>query len=469
MGRSKVLKASFWYTFSNFLLKGIGFFTTPIFARVLTKAEYGAYSNFVTWYSIFSIVATISLYASLSRARFEYSEELDSYIASNLLLGTIWTVVLSIIVITNIEYILQFTSMDKRLVFVTCMSVAVSPAYDMFLCVERFQYKYRMVTFLTVLIAVSSTVLSLVLLFIMKDHLFARVIGSYLPAFIVSLILYIYFFLKCKHIEFGYCKYALVIAGPYVFHLLSGVILSSFDKTMITKMVGPEENAMYSMGLTVSTIISTLWVSLDRAFSPWLGENLNAKRFSTIKKYANIYVIGFAYVVFGVILVSPELILILGGNAYFESVYTIPPLLIGNFYMLIYSLYVNVEQYEKKTIGMAIATFLAASTNVVLNYFAIPSFGYVAAAYTTLFCNLLLVVFHYYLVKRMKLGIIYSDKFLIGFAVVTMLCSPVLVWIISHTVFRRVFVMVYLVSILLIVYRHYEIIRHFISNRMNRE
>ena len=43
------LKAGFWYVISNFLVKGIAFITTPIFARMMSAENYGEFSNFASW------------------------------------------------------------------------------------------------------------------------------------------------------------------------------------------------------------------------------------------------------------------------------------------------------------------------------------------------------------------------------------------------------------------------------------
>ena len=40
----KALKSGVWYTASNFLDKSIGFITTPIFTRLLTKSRVLAYT-----------------------------------------------------------------------------------------------------------------------------------------------------------------------------------------------------------------------------------------------------------------------------------------------------------------------------------------------------------------------------------------------------------------------------------------
>ena len=77
---NKILKSSIWYTLSNFILKGVSFITVPIFARLLTKEEFGLFSNFNSWLSIFIILGTLSLSSSLISARFDYKYDLNSYI-----------------------------------------------------------------------------------------------------------------------------------------------------------------------------------------------------------------------------------------------------------------------------------------------------------------------------------------------------------------------------------------------------
>ena len=53
-----VLKAGIWYTVSNFVFRGMAFITTPVFTRLLTKGEYGDFSNFASWMSILVIITS---------------------------------------------------------------------------------------------------------------------------------------------------------------------------------------------------------------------------------------------------------------------------------------------------------------------------------------------------------------------------------------------------------------------------
>ena len=77
------------------------------------------------------------------------------------------------------------------------------------------------------------------------------------------------------------------------------------------------------------------------------------------------------------------------------------PVAMGCVCQFMYTLYVNIEQYKKKTVGMAIASVTAALINYALNALFIPKYGYIAAAYTTLFGYLVLFIIHMLIVKSL--------------------------------------------------------------------
>ena len=91
MHERKAIKSGIWFTASNFLIKGIGFITTPIFTRLLTKAEFGEFNNFTTWVNILLILTSLNLESSLIRARFDFEDDLDEYIFSMQVLSLLST------------------------------------------------------------------------------------------------------------------------------------------------------------------------------------------------------------------------------------------------------------------------------------------------------------------------------------------------------------------------------------------
>lgn len=394
-------------------MKGLGFITIPIFSRLMSKAEFGYYNNFTAWLSLLTIVVTLSLTASLARGRFDYEKDIYSFILSNLLLGSATTVLFGVLFWCAKDFASSILSLDWIYIVIMFLSMVFMPAYNMFQQVQRFRYKYKLVVALTVGSGVVSVILSLILMYTMEDRLMARVLGAQLPTVILAFALYVYFVLKGKKVSKDHMKYSLAICLPYMIHLLAGSLLNSSDRVMITNSCGAESTALYGMAYNIAMIVGVLWDSLNSAFSPWLGEKLNEKNYEAIKKYTYGYVLFFAFCLLGVVLIAPEVLLILGGTGYVEAKYVIPPVMYGYLMLFVYSMYVNIEQFEKKTSGMAVATAVAAMINIGLNYILLPRYGYIAAAYTTVIGYLFLFIFHYFLVRKMGFAHVYDTKFIL--------------------------------------------------------
>ena len=84
----KTITSGIWYTICSFISSSIGFLTTPIFARLLTTAEYGEFSNIQTWMMLLIYISSLNLEATLLRASFEKKDDIDAYVFSMLALAT---------------------------------------------------------------------------------------------------------------------------------------------------------------------------------------------------------------------------------------------------------------------------------------------------------------------------------------------------------------------------------------------
>lgn len=457
-GKNVVVKSSFWYTISNFFLKGIGFITIPIFARLLSKEEFGYYNNFTAWLSVITIIGTLSLTTALIRGRFDFKKDLSSFISSILVLGSIWTLILYGLFFLNHDMVQSIFKLDFRYVTIMFLCVLFLPAYQSFQSVQRFEYKYKSVVAITIGVSVGSVVLSLVLMQTMENTLTARIIGAQVPTLLVSMFLYAYCIKKSRRIKLQYWKFSLLFAIPYVIHMLSNTVLNSIDRVMITSFCGAQETALYSMAYNIALIVSVLWDSMNTAYSPWLGDKLNEKNYDAIKKYSYGYISVFAIVLIGVMLFAPEGLYILGGREYVEAQYVIPPVMLGYLFVFLYSMYVNVEQYENRTGGMAIATGVAALINLVLNYVFIPHFGYIAAAYTTLVGYIFLFIFHFTIVRRMGLSKIYNFKFIVLVILIEGIFTLFITISYQFNFLRYALILIYLLVVGIVAYRNKKLL-----------
>ena len=294
----------------------------------------------------------------------------------------------------------------------------------MFQIRKQINYEYKSVILVSLLNAFLSTGIAILLVLLMPNKLMGRIYGYFIPSIALSTIIYVQILIKGKSTSRKYWKYALVISFPLIWHLLAGYLLSSADRIMITKMISPDANALYSVAYSVSSIVSILWMSLNNAWSPWAYDKMDKKDYSALKNTSKPYTIMFITIVMMIMLFTPELLLIMGGKTYLEAKYVMPPVMVGYIFQFVYSLYVNIEFYHKKQRNIALGTIIAAILNIALNAVFIPKYGYIAAAYTTLIGYISLFLIHFMFVKRLKCTSWYDTKFfliVLSFAIISIL------------------------------------------------
>ena len=117
----------------------------------------------------------------------------------------------------------------------------------------------------------------------------------------------------------------------------------------------------------------------------------------------------------------PEFITIVATEEYREGVYVVPPVVLSNYFIFLYSLFCNIEFAYDDSKSVMKATLFASILNIVLNLWFIPIFGYIAAGYTTLVSYIVLSIVHYYMYKKIcitnSIGNIYSVRTILGVSI----------------------------------------------------
>lgn len=462
---NKALASGVWFTVSNFIMKTIGFLTTPIFTRLMTKTEYGDFNNFQTWLMILMYITSLNLEGSLIRASQEFKDDIDRYSFSMVALSALSTSAWWII--ANVFYNPISSLLDVNRLYLNAMFVYLLfyPAVNIFQFTERFKFKYKWTVISTMCISIGASLLSVVFVVLLDDKLFGRTIGYVIPSIIVGTIVVLFYIKRAKNIYIKYWKYALPITLPFIPHLLSMYLLTNMDKVMIKKICSSEDLAMYSLAYIVGTLITILGYSINNAYSPWLAEKLNAKEYIAIKKLSLPYVAIVSYLAVGAVLITPELLLIMGGNSYAEAKYVMPPVAAGCILQFVYCMYVNIEQYEKKTVPMAFASLIAALTNFALNYLFIPKYGYIAAAYTTYVGYLVLLLLHMFIVKKLKMAFVYKNIPILIVAVITSLIVISVTFLFNHNIVRYAIIVVYAIVTLALLYKNRKGIISFVRRK----
>ena len=418
-GSSKVLKAGIGYTIGNYLIKGLGFFTIPIFARLMTTEDYGIYNTYAAYDGIFFVIIGLALHSSFKNAKYKYKNDLEKYISSCVGLSIVnlglW------LIIGNIFYFaysgtIEFSRFIINILILNSYANAIILYFNVYVGLD---YHYKLFLKIAAVNAISSVILSIILILNLGDGYLGRIWGTAVPAITISIYIICFFFRKAKpQFNKEYWKYALNYSLPIIPHGLSQVVLSQFDRIMITNMVGKVESGVYSFGYNIYTLINVTATALDNVWGPWFYEQMNAKNYIDIRKKSSMYALGMLAFSTIIVFVAPEMVVFLGGSKYSNATYIVIPIVIGGFFSFLYTLPVQVEYFYEKTKFIATGTICAALLNIILNFIFIKHYGYVAAAYTTLITYFLYFVFHYILANIIHKCSIYNTKHMIIISIV---------------------------------------------------
>lgn len=396
-------KAGTCYFIGNIFNKGIAFLTVPIFTRILSTSDYGIVTTYNSWIGILSMILGFALHMSVRMAAVDYKEKLDGFMSSIILFTTLTSLVITGFTVGVIKL---FNLDGNILLVVICMLQAYAAAtiedYSTYLMM-KYQYKSR--TALMILPNLLSVILSIVVIkFVLESNLYiGRIVPTALITFAFGVGIALVVFRKGKiRIEKEYIKYAMAISAPLILHGIALNILSQSDRIMITSLADSSQTGIYSLIYNFSMIATVITTTLEGVWVPWFINKLKDERRDRINTIAKDYIHLMTYAMVALTLVAPEIVKIIANKSYWEGISIIPPVILANYIIFAYSLYVNIEHFHKKTPYITLNTIIAAVSNIILNFIFIPKYGYVAAAYTTLVSYLISFILHARYAKKLE-------------------------------------------------------------------
>ena len=392
---SKVLA---WDMLANFFLKGMSFITVPIFTRLMQPSDYGQIATFSSWTAILSIFIGLGTEGAIPLAKIEFDEKEFNRFNSSVLflsfLSFVFFFTISIIVKSFLSNFLGFSAFFIPLmVIVSFASYCIS--YNSSRLVQL--KKTNINSLISVCTAVLSTLVAIIVLKNTSD------IDKYIPkicidsffTFVVGLTCFIYIWIKGRVcINTKYWKFCLTITIPLIFHSLAGIIFNQSDRIMLKAITSETDVGLYSLAYNMGLIISIIWISCNRVWSPYYFEYKKNEDNQSIKEKSNNYMIFFTIMTLGFICLAPEVFNLLAPENYMGSITIIPIIAMAYYFNFIYSFPANYEFYYKKTKVIAVGTVMTAIVNIILNLLLIPSFASFGAALATLFSYMVLFLFH---------------------------------------------------------------------------
>lgn len=406
-GLSVQMRAAIWFIICNVILKGISFFTTPLFTRILPASEYGLFSVITSYMEILLYFSTWELALGIyQKGLFKYKGDEPLLTYSVLVFDNILTLIVFVLVVIFWEPFHAVTGFTVPVTTVTFLYLLVLPAYSCWMVRKRTLYDYKAFVAATIFFTALNIFIPLGACRFIQGTAEVRYISGYIPLTIA----YAYFYARSiqwkklvgnLHKVKEYFLFFLRNQPPLAVHALSYMILGQIDRVMIGRYVDNASAGIYSIGYSVASIASLVQSAVATVLVPWTFSNLQNKAYESMrgKIMVSLFFQVGIYLLF--ILVAPEVILLLFTEEYHEAIWCIPPVAVGIFFLFVQSLFVNVETFLEQTVYVAYVSIVCAGINILLNYVGIQLFGYIACAYSTLICYIFFALGHGVITKKL--------------------------------------------------------------------
>jgi O-antigen/teichoic acid export membrane protein len=159
---------------------------------------------------------------------------------------------------------------------------------------------------------------------------------------------------------------------------------------MINSILGAKSAAFYSIGYNIGMLLLLVIGAVFLSIGPDFYKYMDDKRYDKIDKLVErmfCFILLFAFVL---ILFGENVLYLLADPKFYPGAIVIPPVVSGYIFYAIYYYYGTYIFYHKRTLYFTVCTLIAGTINIILNLIFIPMYGYLAAAYTTLFSYLVL-------------------------------------------------------------------------------
>lgn len=426
---SPAARAGIWFTVCNYLLRGISLITIPLLTRVLSTDEYGVLSEITAMEEIILMLSNwdISVGAYL-KGLFKYADDEDCFTTTSQLFANCTTI------ITYLVLLLVSCFLNNRFEFsgflFTCMFLnhLSYSGYRLWLSRQQRRYTYRKATISVFFYGLLVSVLPIIAV-LLYDKTAQMKFGT---AMVVSFLFCIPFWRSNYKVNiFGDDKekakrqiaFIVRYQAPFLVSSLSLVLLTQFDRIIISQLVGHAQTAFYGVACNVAAVMSILYNSIGQALTPWKYDKLSSMDYKEIRKIdaTILAIVGCLAVLF--VCVLPEVFAILLPDSYSEAISCIPILVIGGYYNFFSSFFVSVETFCEKTKYTAFGMIACSGINILLNFILIKPFGYSVCAYTTAISYLVYVLINnYFSVRVMKdqriEGKLYDYKMLYSICIV---------------------------------------------------
>ena len=477
----KLAGQTIWYGLSSIAARFIGYLLTPYLTLTLTETAYGENSIVYAFIPFLNVIVTHGMETAYFRFGSKENEQ-KIYHTSSFSMILVSSIVIATMIFfgDNITNLLQINLHPQ---YITLMAWVVGldalttiPFSRLRLEEKPKRYAFIKVGGIIINILATYTLISILPAYA-KAHSGSFIANWYVEGYEVGYILianiiqnvFVMLLLQKEirslrfSIDFKLWRDMMIYALPLILVGFGGMINETLDRIMLGWWApggSPDANkalvgiysACYKLAILITISIQAFRMGAEPFFFKQAQSDNAQKTYARVMKF---FVITLCIMFLGVVLYLDIWKEFIRKPSMYVGLKVVPILLIANMFL---GVYYNLSIWYKlsnKTMAGAWITLLGAAITIIINYFFIPYFGYMASAWATFFCYGTMMVVSYKWGQKVY-RIPYATKKLIAYFVIALIIYGfhfLLLLVSNNKAFNYLFASILLVGFILFVSR----------------
>ncbi len=390
--KSKKIKYNFsWLVFDKFARASLNFLLFIFLARYLGPKEFGILNYLLALIFLFTSLSSLGINPVLTNILIKNKLKNKNSIISNSYLLRFCSSLLGYLIF--ILFIIFLHGKNIYLNYSTIIGLSIIiKSYEVL-------FSYFESKSLSKYIVISQTfsliiVFILIIFFLNLDFDVKYIYYCFLiDSLIIFCLINFFFFIREKNFSFNInlrIIYKIIYKSfPVLLSIISIVVYMRIDQVMINLLLSENDVGIYSVSVRIVEMFHFIPKIIMVSYLPILL--ISSKYNSELIKINSVLFKLSLLVIFLIFVFSKYITSILFGEIYVESVLT--TILLSFSLCFVFIGVANEHWYISKNLQKyyALNVFVGAVTNIILNYFFIPSFGISGAAYSTILTYLLII------------------------------------------------------------------------------
>lgn len=411
MLKNNLIKKFLSFSIGGYVNALIGLLTVPIITRILSPEQYGIASLISIIVEMLVVFCSLALDQSFVRFFYEVEEEERGKLLQDCLYYPMFITIFSSLIIfifRNQISIFILGKKEKVIWLIIVFSIVALIIKSFAFLVVRMQQKGGLYSFFYILIKVVE--FSFILLFfkiygndykvILLATLFSTLITSLLMIVVERKI---WRLVGKRKIE---KKELLNFSAPLVLTLALTWVFASSDKITIKIFSNLKELGLYSGAFRIVSVISVIQTGFTSFWTPFIYERYSKNPDDLVfYKKANDYLSLIFFLIGITILATRNIIIILLGEKYYDSLFIVPMLIFVPIMYLISETTMMGIGFKKKSKYFLYISIIVAIFNIVGNILLVPKYGAKGAAISTGISYIIFFSFRtYFSIKLINFG-----------------------------------------------------------------